>query len=452
MTEATTQAPGDPATKRLRFGWYSYGWAAQVFETTVLAVFMSRYLPAVATHAVGETGRLHVLGIPIAPGSLFTYTVSLGSVLLIVLMPIVGAFADRTGRKRQMLVAFAYLGALSCAAMVFVGLTDWVLGAVLFMLAFLAYKCARVVYNSLLPDLATPDQRDAVSSVGWAAGYLGGGTLLALNFVASFLIDDSAVLARLSLCSAGVWWAAFMVIPAVILRRMPMSADAHAPAAGSAFTAGFKELGDTLRHLRLYPWTLLFLLAYLVYYDGIATTTTLAADYGQNELKLGETTLLSAILLVQFASFGGVLLLGRLSRRWGAKVVVSWSLVVWSVLITLAYFLQAGQPVQFYLLAVGISLVLGGSQALSRSMFASMIPTGKEAEYFSLFEISSSGTSALGPLLFGLVLQNTGSYRSAILSLIAFFVLGLILLLLVNVRKAITAAGNPLPATLVRER
>lgn len=452
MTEATTEPAGDPAIKRLRFGWYSYGWSAQVFETTVLAVFMSRYLPAVATHAVGETGRLHVLGIPIAPGSLFTYTVSLGSVLLIVLMPIVGAFADRTGRKRQLLFSFAYLGALSCAAMVFVGLNDWVLGAVLFMLAFLAYKCARVVYNSLLPDLAGPDERDAVSSIGWAAGYLGGGALLALNFVASFVIDDSAVLARLSLCSAGVWWAAFMIVPAVVLRKMPVSADAHVPKAGSAFTAGFKELGDTLRHLRLYPWTLLFLLAYLVYYDGIATTTTLAADYGQNELKLGETTLLSAILLVQFASFGGVLLLGKLSQRWGAKRVVAWSLVVWSILITLAYFLQAGQPVQFYLLAVGISLVLGGSQALSRSMFASMIPNGKEAEYFSLFEISSSGTSALGPLVFGLVLQNTGSYRSAIFSLIAFFVLGLILLLLVNVRKAITAAGNELPATLEQSR
>ena len=452
MTEATTQAAGDPALKRLRFGWYSYGWAAQVFETTVLAVFMSRYLPAVATNAVGETGRLHVLGIPIAPGSLFTYTVSLGSVLLIVLMPIVGAFADRTGRKRQLLFAFAYVGALACAAMVFVGLTDWVLGSVLFMAAFLAYKCARVVYNSLLPDLANSDERDAVSSIGWAAGYLGGGTLLALNFVASFLIDDSAVLARLSLCSAGIWWAAFMIIPAVILRKAPARVAVPSTRSGSAFTAGFKELGDTLRHLRLYPWTLLFLLAYLVYYDGIATTTTLAADYGQNELKLGETTLLSAILLVQFASFGGVLLLGKLAARWGAKKVVAWSLVVWSILITLAYFLQAGQPVQFYLLALGISLVLGGSQALSRSMFASMISGGKEAEYFSLFEISSSGTSALGPLVFGLVLQNTGSYRSAIFSLIAFFVLGLILLLLVNVRKAIVAAGNPLPATLEQSR
>ncbi|HEY0494181.1 MAG TPA: MFS transporter [Kutzneria sp.] len=452
MTQATTGATGSPATKRLRFGWYSYGWAAQVFETTVLAVFMSRYLPYVAAQAVGESGRLQVLGVPIAPGSLFTYIISLGSVLLIVLMPIVGAFADRTGRKRQLLFGFAYLGALACAAMVFVGTTDWVLGSILFMLAFLTYKCARVVYNSLLPDLAGPDERDTVSSIGWAAGYLGGGSLLALNFVASFLIDDSSVLARLSLCSAGVWWAAFMIVPAVILRKMPMSADTHAPQAGSAITAGFKELGDTLRHLRLYPWTLLFLLAYLVYYDGIATTTTLAADYGQNELKLRETTLLSAILLVQFASFGGALLLGKLSQRWGAKRVVAWSLVVWSVLITLAYFLEPGQPVQFYLLAIGISLVLGGSQALSRSMFASMIPTGKEAEYFSLFEISSSGTSALGPLLFGLVLQNTGSYRSAIFSLIAFFVIGLVLLLLVNVRKAITAAGNELPATLEQSR
>jgi UMF1 family MFS transporter len=440
-------APG-PALRRQRFGWYAYGWASHTFETTVITVFMSRYLPAVAENAVGREGRLHVLGIPVAPGSLFTYVVSLCSVLLVLLMPVVGAVADRTGRKRTMLLGFGYTSAACCTAMVLIGPTDWQLGAVLFALAFLTYSGGKVVYNSLLPDLASADERDRVSSVGWAAGYVGGGILLAINFVGSFFIHDSGLLARLSLSSAGVWWAVFALVPLRILRHLPRSATSRPPLRGSVLTSGFRELGDTLGHLRLYPLTLLFLVAYLVYYDGISTVTTLSADYGQHELRLGDSTLLSAILIVQFTAFGGALLLGWLAERWGAKRVVAASLVVWVGVVVAAYFLQVGSAVQFYVLALALSIVLGGTQALSRSLFSSMIPRGKEAEYFSLYEISSSGTSALGPLLFGLTLQNTGSYRAAIVSLVVFFVVGLALLLSVNVRRAIITAGNTPPGSL----
>lgn len=449
MTDVAAKTAPDPALKRLRLGWFAYGWASHTFETSVITVFISRYLPATAKNAVGADGRLHVLGIPIAPGSLFTYTVSLCSVLLVLLMPIVGAIADRTGRKREMLMGFGFAGALSCTAMLFIGPTDWQLGAILFVLAFLTYSCGKVVYNSMLPDLSGPEERDKVSSQGWAAGYIGGGILLAINFVMSFLIADPALLARLSLCSAGVWWAVFMLVPLRILRHMPRKAVAEY-AGSSVLTQGFRELGDTLKHLKLYPLTLLFLVAYLVYYDGISTVTTLSADYGQNELHLTETTLLSAILMVQFTAFGGALLLGRFADRWGAKRVVQYSLLVWIGLVVAAYFMTPGQPLQFYTLALVLSIVMGGTQALSRSMFSSMIPNGKEAEYFSLYEISSSGTSALGPLVFGLTLQFTGQYRPAMFSLVVFFVVGLGLLLSVNVRKAIVAAGNVPPSTLGR--
>lgn len=444
MTDVALVADGR-MLHRQRFGWYAYGWASHGFETIVVTVFMSRYLPAVAENAVGANGRLHVFGVPILPGSLFTYVVSACSVLLVLLMPVVGAVADRTGRKRLLLLGFGYVGAASCAAMLFIGRTDWVLGSVLFSSAFLSYSCAKVVYNSLLPDLADPDLRDRVSSTGWAAGYIGSGILLALNFVWSFLISDPALLARLSLCSAGVWWAVFSVVPLRILRHLPPSATQRAPAPGSVFRSGFRELEDTLRNLRRFPLTMLFLIAFLVYYDGISTVTTLSADYGQKELRLGETTLLSAILLVQFTGFGGALLLGRFAERWGAKRVVTASLVVWIGVVFAAYFLQVGSALQFYVLALVLSIVLGGTQALSRSLFSGMIPTGKEAEYYSLYEISSSGTSALGPLLFGLTLQNTGSYRAALVSLVVFFVVGLVLLLSVNVREAILAAGNTPP-------
>ncbi|WP_031465804.1 MFS transporter [Sciscionella sediminilitoris] len=432
--------------RRQRFGWYAYGWASHTFEVSVISVFMSRYLPATARAAVGEQGRLHVLGIPIAPSSLFAYTVSFCAILLVFVMPVVGAIADRSGRKRELLLGFGFAGALGTAAMVFVGPNDWQLGTGLLVFAYVTYTCGKVVFNSILPDLAAADERDRVSSVGWAYAFLGGGIVLAASFVGSFVISDSGLLARLALCLAGLWWAAFALIPVRALRGLPRVS--RRDTGGSVVTAGFRELGTAIRGLKAFPITLLFLVAYLIYYDGITTVTTMAADFGQEELKLPETTLLTAILIVQFAAFGGALLLGKLAERFGAKRVVCYSLIVWIGVVVAAYFMQAHSPAQFFALAIALSVVMAGSQALSRSLYASMIPAGSEAKYFSLYEISSSGSSALGPLLFGLALQNTGSYRVAIFSLIFFFVLGLVLLIPVNVRKAIRAAGNTPPASL----
>jgi len=438
-----------PALRRQRFAWYTYGWAAHTFETTVVAVFLSQYLPAVATRAVGASGRLHIIGIPIAPGSLFTYVASFCAFVLVVLMPIAGAVADRFGRKREMLLTFGFLGAASCAAMWFITGSNWGLGVGLTIAAYLTYTCGKVIYNSMLPDIAAADERDRVSSVGWAAGYVGGGLLLALNFVLSFFITDLAELARISLGLAGLWWAAFALVPLRMLRNAPRdTAKSAAPGGGSVLTAGFHQLGDTFRHMRGYPLTLLFLLAYLIYYDGINTVTTLAAQYGSQELKLTQNTLLTAILIVQFTAFGGALLLGRFADRWGAKRVVCWSLVVWIGVVVCAYFLPAHTPLAFDALAIGLSIVLGGTQALSRSLYAGMIPAGKEAEYFSLYEVSSSGSSIFGTLLFGVALQNFGSYRVAIVSLMVFFVIGLVLLARVDVARAVEAAGNALPASL----
>ncbi|MGH3627540.1 MAG: MFS transporter, partial [Sciscionella sp.] len=346
------------------------------------------------------------------------------------------------------LLTFGYTGGAACTAMIFVGGTDWILGAVLLLVAYLSYSCAMVVYNSLLPDLAGPDERDRVSSIGWGAGYLSGGILLAATFVLSFFLTDSAWLARIALCAAGVWWLIFMIIPLRRLVNLPSVATERTSIEGSTVTAGFRQLGHTLANLRRYPLTMLFLVAFLIYYDGISTVVTLSADYGQNALKLSDNTLLTAILIVQFAAVGGALFLNRLAGKWGAKRVIGWSLLVWIGIVVAAYFMQVGSSLQFFLLALVLSIVMGGTQALSRSLFAQMIPKGNEAEYYSLYEISSSGTSAFGPLIYGLALQNTGSYRIAIFSLIAFFVVGLALLIPVNVRRAIIAAGNTPPANL----
>ena len=435
------------AVRRQRRGWYWYAWASHTFPTTVTTVFMSRYLTSVAeTAAGGADGRVHVLGIPVAPGSLFVYLVSFSTALLVVLMPVTGALADRTGRKRELLLGFGYVGAVACVLMWFVRGGNWQLGALLYFVAFVAYSCAIVVYHSMLCDLAGPQERDGISSYGWAFSYLGGGILLAVNFGFTFVISDRAVVARLSLMSAGVWWALFALVPLVALRG-PLGGVVRPVARpeGSVLRDGFVQLRRTVRRLRAFPLTLSFLAAFLVYNDGIQTVTTVAAQYGDKELGLDESTLLSAILLVQFVAFGGALLLGRLARWFGAKRVVLGSLVGWMLVVVLAHGMRAGDPVEFFAVAMVIAVVLGGSQALSRSLFSHLVPVGEEAEYFGLYEVSNSGTSWLGPLLFGLAFQNTGSYRSALVSLVVFFVVGFVLLALVPMRRAIAAVGNTAP-------
>jgi MFS transporter, UMF1 family len=398
----------------------------------------------VAENAVGKHGRVHVLGIPIAPGSLFVFDVSACTVLLIVLMPVVGAIADRSGRKRDMMLAFGWCGAAACVAMLGVTRTAWQLGAGLYAFAFIAYSCSVVVFYSMLPDLSTHDERDHVSSVGWGISYLGGGVLLAVAFLVSTVLHDTALLARLALCASGIWWAAFSIVP---LRALHKHSTVVEPAAGgSVLSAGFRQAAGTLRELRGYPVTLGFLIAFLVYNDGIQTVTTVSAQYGDKELHLSDTTLLLGILLVQFVAYVGAVWLGRLAGRWGAKRVILGSLLVWLVAIGFGYLIQDRVPLQFYALATLIALVLGGSQALSRSVFSRLIPSGSEARYFGFYEISDAGTSWLGPLLFGLAYQNTGSYRTALISLVVFFVAGFLLLVRVPIRRGIEGAGNLAPA------
>lgn len=426
--------------------WYLYDWACSAFSTTVVAVFLGPYLTSVAeTAAGGADGYVHPLGIPVRAESYFPYVLSLSVGLQVFLLPLVGAVADRTRRKKQLLGLFAYVGAFSTMGLYLLHGDAYLLGGGLFLVANLAFGAAIVVYNSFLPDLAGPDERDEVSARGWALGYLGGGLLLALNLALYTLRDqlgvDEPTAVRISLLSAGVWWALFTLVP---MRRLPESQ--RQPTHHQAVLAvGFRQLRTTLREARRYPGTLLFLAAYLLFNDGIQSVIALSATFGERELELGKTTLIVAILVVQLVAFGGALLLGRLAGTFGAKRVILASLAVWTLVVTAAYRLPAGRPVEFFALAVGIGLVLGGTQSLSRSLFSQLVPRGKEAEYFGLYEISERGTSWLGTALFGLALQLTGSYRVSILSLIVFFLAGFVLLARVDVRRAIIEAGNQVP-------
>jgi UMF1 family MFS transporter len=437
------------STRRERVGWYFYDWANSAFATTVVTVFLGPYLGSIAEAAADSSGRVYPLGIPVAAGSLFAYTVSLSVFLQVFVLPTVGAIADRSSRKKHLLALLSYVGAGATVGLVFLTGQRYLLGAALFLIANIAFGASVVVYNSFLPQIAGPDERDKVSSIGWAVGYVGGGLLLALN-VAAVLAGDSlgvsaGEIARWSIVSAGVWWAAFTTIPLVSLRNRPAAAgEAH----GSPLIDGFRQLGHTLRQLRGYPLTLFFLVAYLVYNDGIQTVISLASVYADKELGLSQSVQVQTILLVQFLAFFGAIGLGRLARRFGAWKAVLASLVLWTVVLGIAYVLPAGMPTPFILLGALLGIVLGGSQALSRSLFSQLIPEGKEAEYFGIYEISDRGTSWLGPLLFGLAFQLTGSYRVAIISLLAFFVIGFVLLALVPMRRAIVAAGNTPPKVL----
>lgn len=446
-----TDAPRSPSrassNRREQIGWYFYDWGNSAFSTTVVTVFLGPYLTAVTQAASDAAGFVYPLGIPVLADSFFAYMVSLSVVLQVFFLPILGALADYSNRKKQMLGVTAYLGAVATLGLYFVQGSNYLLGGLLFLIANVSFGASIVFYNAFLPEIATPDERDKVSSEGWALGYLGGGLLLAVNLVfVQFLAEPLGVstghAVRISLASAGLWWAVFTVVPLLSLKRR--QAYKSLPPGERITTIGFKQLRHTLSQLPKYPQTLLFLAAYLLYNDGIQTVIALSAQFGAMELGMQTASLIQLILMVQFIAFLGALGFGRLASRIGAKRAILLSLVIWLGVTVYTYALLETEA-QFFVLGGVIALVLGGSQALSRSLFSQMIPTGQEAEYFSLYEVSERGTSWLGPLIFGLTLQFTGSYRLAILSIAIFFAAGLLLLTRVDIRRAITEAGHTPP-------
>ncbi|MEU6174099.1 MFS transporter [Streptantibioticus parmotrematis] len=435
----------DPARRREQRAWYVYDFAVTVFSTSVLTVFLGPYLTDITNAAADAHGFVHPLGIPVRAGAYFAYAVSASVLLSVFVMPLAGAIADRTGRKKPVMGLFAYIGAAATAGMFFLHGDRYLLGGLLLVVANVSYSTSIVVYNAYLPQIAEPHERDAVSSRGWASGYVAGAGMLVVN-LALFLDHDAFGLTkttavRLCLASAGVWWAIWTLVPLIGLRDRPVTRTSDSAGVGQ----GFRQLAETVRDLRRYPLTLSFLLAYLIYNDGVQTVISQASLYGSEQLKLGQTTLIAAVLLVQVLAVAGALLLGRLARRFGAKRTVLGSLVAWTATVGIGYFLPAGQPIGFFVLAAAIGMVLGGSQALSRSLFSHLVPVGKEAEYFAVYQVSDRGTSWLGPLMFGLAFQLTGSYRVAIVSLVVFFAVGFVLLARVPVARAVAATGRPVP-------
>ncbi len=429
--------------------WYFYDWANSAFATTVAGVLFAPYLIAVAKEAAVDN-RISVLGLSVAPGALPSFVITASTVISALLLPLLGAVADRTEKKKQLLAGFAWVGSAAAALLFFVTGDNWQLGAVTFIVANLCFGASAVFNDAILCLIADEHERDRVSSRGWALGYAGGGLLLALNFVLVSFHDSfgltEGLAVRISMLSAAIWWAGFTIIPFLGLRNHPVR---HLePASGGVLARSFGQLVATLRDIRNYPVALTFLVAYLFFNDGIQTVIASASIYGVEELGFATGTVLATYLLVQLVAIFGALGFGRAAGRYGAKRVILVGLVAWMLIVTAALFLPEGEIVPFLVLGAGIGIVLGGTQALARSYFSLLIPRGKEAEYFSFYHAMERGTSWLGTLVFGLVFQFTDSYRPAIFALIGFFVVGGAILSRVDTARGIREAGNVVPEVI----
>jgi len=437
-----------------------YDWANSAFSTTIVGALFGPYLTEITQRAVGENGTVFSLGPmgAITAKSYFPTCVSVAVFLQIFLLPILGSIADYSNLKKKMMGLFCYIAVTATCLMYFVDGQLYWLGGLLFIVANLGFGAAVVFYNGFLNDITTEDQRDKVSSRGFAYGYLGGGLLLALNFLlvksAPRLGMDPFLAVRLSFLSAGLWWGGFALIAFATLKTR--AAEKSLPAGKTYLTIGFSELGRTFRELARLRHTLKYLIGYLFFNDGIQTVISMASVFMAQELftakglKTDQSFLLLIFLVVQFVAIFGALFFERLAYAINTKNAIMVSLVLWAAVVIYGYgFLHTTN--QAWLMAAVIAIVLGGSQALSRSLFSRMIPAGREASFFGIYEVSERGTSWMGPLVFGAVVDATNSYRQALLSLIIFFVVGAIVLYLTDTDKAIHEAGNLLPTEAATE-
>ena len=438
----TTSATSSKNDRREIFGWKMYDWANSAFSTTVAGALFGPYLTRLAQTAVGENGVVLNLGAlgEVTAKSFPTLCVSISVGLQVFMLPILGALGDYSNLKKRLMALFCFLGVAATCLLFFVQGNLYLAGGVLFIVANICFGASIVFYNAFLPEITTEDEADKVSSRGFAYGYLGGALLLVVNLLlvlnAERLGMTTGLAVRLSLLSAGIWWGGFALITFALLKSRP--AKKQLPPGKSYLSAGFAELRATFSELRRLPLTARYLLGYLIYNDGIQTVIVAASTFLEQELfpQGNPVFLLEIFLMVQFVAVAGALLFERLAYLMTTKKAIIVSLIIWSGIVIYAYGFLNSVP-EAWVLAGVIAIVLGGSQALSRSLFSKMIPEGKEASFFGLYEVSERGTSWMGPLLFSLVVSRTGSYRLALLSLIFFFVVGLIVLWLTDTDRAI---------------
>jgi len=414
--------------KKIINSWSMYDWANSAFATTIMAAVLPIYYSAIAEPSLTPTQTTAYWG----------YTNSIALLLVALLSPILGAVADFRGAKKRYLTYFALVGITATALMYFLTSGDWLFASVLFIVGNIGFAGANVFYDSLLPHIAQKGDIDQVSTRGYAMGYLGGGLLLAVNLAMIMFSPDhlTALMTRISLASVAIWWLLF-AIPLWKNVPEPPRQIYEGELDSNPFSAGFKRLAVTFKEIRKYGELFKFLVAFWLFNDGIGTIIKMATIYG-NEIGIGQTDLIGALLMVQFVGIPFSFAFGWLAKRIGTKRSIYISLGVYTLISIGGYFMETA--VHFWILGFAVALVQGGSQALSRSLYGRMVPKAQSAEFFSFFSVSGKLAGMFGPLVFGLVSQIMGNSRLGIVSLVIFFISGGLLLTRVDEEKGIRVA------------
>ncbi len=428
--------------------WAMYDWALSALQTVITtAVFPIYFVSVAAAHLPDGRGT-----------QLYARANTVALLIVALLSPVLGALSDYVGAKKRFLAFFTLLGAGATAAMFFVGRGDVGLASTLFVVALIGGSIVLVFYEALLPHIAAPEEMDRVSTAGYAFGYFGGGLLLALNLAwiqqpAWFGLPsgpglsegDATLPARLAFVSVAVWWLLF-AIP--LFRRVPeppRTLERDETTGRNPVRAAVGRVGETFRELRGYRQAFLMLVAFLLYNDGVQTIIKMATAYG-TDIGIGRGALIAAVVLVQFVGVPFAFVFGWIAGRTGAKPAIFGGLLVYVAISILGYFMTTAT--HFFVLATLVGMVQGGTQALSRSLFASMVPAHKSGEFFGFYSIFEKFAGIFGPLLFDVTITLTGSARNAILSVIVFFAAGAALLARVNVAEGQAAARRAEQDTL----
>ena len=423
----------DNLHKRAIRAWTMYDWANSAFATTIMASILPNYFGMF----IATEGSL----------SLWGYTVAIGSLIAAAISPILGSIADFRASKKVFMGFFVALGVVATALLFLVDQPgEWMLASILYILGTIGFAGSLVFYDALLPHVADPDEIDQVSARGYAMGYIGGGLLLLINVIMIFVgprflpnMDNTEavkLMMRLSLASVAVWWALFS-IPVFRHVKEPVRKIEPGEEKLNVLTVGFQRFFKALKGISKFRDLFLFLLAFFVYANGIGTIITMAVAFG-TDLGFGSTVLIGTLLLVQFVAAPFAILFGKLSKKLGIKRSITISLLVYTLIAIIGFFMT--KEWHFILLGLFVATVQGGSQALSRSLVGKLMPKSKSAEFYGFYSVSEKFNTVIGPILFSVINQVTGNSRLAIISLVIFFIAGIALLAKVNIERGIQTA------------
>lgn len=409
--------------------WALYDWANSAYATTVMAGFFPLFFKQYWSGNTDVTASSFELGA----------ANSIASLIIVLLAPLLGSIADRSGARKAFLMFFAAMGVVMTGGLYLVAHGNWLLAISLYIAATIGFMGGNIFYDALILNVARRDRLDVVSALGFSFGYLGGGILFALNVLMvlhpeMFGFSDSSQAVKVSFLTVAIWWAVFSV-PLFLFVKEPHT---EKPVKGmAAISAGFSQLLDTLREIRRLRVVMLFLLGYWLYIDGVDTIVRMAVDYGM-ALGFDSNSLIVALLITQFVGFPAAILFGKLGERLGTKTGIYIALAVYLGVTVWGYFLQ--HEVEFYMMAIAIGLVQGGVQSLSRSLYARIIPPSKVAEFFGFYNMLGKFAAVIGPVMMGWVSMASGNPRLSILSIALLFIIGGALLFFVDERKGHQAA------------